>query len=58
MILPFFAGKQTMHTSIEYYTLYARKCIQKRFFGHKTTKNSYKIQTIHSDDWACRFIEH
>ena len=58
MIIPFSAGKQTMHTSIEYYNLYARKCIQKRFFGHKTTKNSYKIQTIHFDDWTSMFTEY
>ena len=58
MTIPFSAGKQTMHISIEYYNLYARKCIQRRFFGHKTTKNSYKIQTIHFDDWTYRFAEY
>ena len=58
MIIPFSAGKQTMHISIEYYNLYASKCIQKRFLGHKTTKNSYKIQTIHFDDWTSMFTEY
>ena len=58
MTLPFSAAKQTKHISIEYYNLYASKCIQKRFFGHKTTKNSYKIQTIHFDDWTSMFTEY
>ena len=58
MTLPFSAAKQTKDISIEYYNLYASKCIQKRFFGHKTTKNSYKIQTIHFDDWTSMFTEY